>query len=162
MGTAINMNRLEMLPTEYLERMKSLFVSEYDDFINSYEDEPLKALRFNPLKVREETVIKLINEWGLKRVPWCQDGYYYGGDIRPGLSPYHAAGVFYIQEPSAMITAEEADIGPVRGSRRQKHPGCRQSGDTYFQRADTKTRKDIKLKYRKAWAFQCDSNIRLS
>ena len=106
MGTAINMNRLEMLPTEYLERMKSLFGSEYDDFINSYEDEPLKALRFNPLKVREETVIKLINEWGLKRVPWCQDGYYYGGDIRPGLSPYHAAGVFYIQEPSAMITAE--------------------------------------------------------
>ena len=112
MGTAINMNRLEMLPTEYLERMKSLFGSEYDDFINSYEDEPLKALKFNPLKVRDETVIKLINEWGLKRVPWCQDGYYYGGDIRPGLSPYHAAGVFYIQEPSAMITAEEADIGP--------------------------------------------------
>ena len=32
--------------------------------------------------------------------------------LRPGLSPYHDAGVFYIQEPSAMITAEKADIKP--------------------------------------------------
>lgn len=106
------MNKFEMLPKEYLERMKELFGSEYDKFISSYEDEPLKALRFNSIKVREETVSKLINEWDLKRVPWCPEGYYYGGDVRPGLSPYHSAGVFYIQEPSAMITAEEADIGP--------------------------------------------------
>lgn len=105
------MSKIEMLPKEYLERMKSLFGSEYDEFISSYEDRPLKALRFNPLKVREDTVSKLANEWELKRVPWCPDGYYYSGDIRPGLSPYHSAGVFYIQEPSAMITAEEADIG---------------------------------------------------
>ena len=106
------MNKFEMLPREYLDRMKKLFGSEYDEFISSYEDEPLKALRFNPLKVREETVSKLVNEWDLKRVPWCPDGYYYSKDVRPGLSPYHSAGVFYIQEPSAMITAEEADIGP--------------------------------------------------
>lgn len=111
-AAAENMNKLEMLPKEYLERMKKLFGSEYDEFINSYEDEPLKALRFNPLKARKETVSKLVNEWDLKSVPWCPEGYYYGGDIRPGLSPYHSAGVFYIQEPSAMITAEEADIGP--------------------------------------------------
>lgn len=106
------MIKLEMLPKEYLERMKKLFGSEYDEFINSYEDEPLKALRFNPLKARKETVSKLVNEWDLKSVPWCPEGYYYSGDVRPGLSPYHSAGVFYIQEPSAMITAEEADIGP--------------------------------------------------
>jgi len=44
--------------------------------------------------------------WKLKPVPWCETGFYYGKEIRPGKHPYHNAGVYYIQEPSAMVPAE--------------------------------------------------------
>ena len=99
------------LPEEYLERMKVSLSGDYEAFLRSYEMPPEKALRFNTRRVREETREQLIREWKLTPVPWCSDGYYYSEDvIRPGLSPYHDAGVFYIQEPSAMITAACAGI----------------------------------------------------
>jgi len=75
-----------------------------------YENQPWKGLRFNRKKARIETIEKLIREWSLKPVPWCSTGYYYADPCRPGLSFYHDAGVFYIQEPSAMSVVEEALI----------------------------------------------------
>ena len=109
--------KISELPEEYLARMKQLFGDRYEDFISSYKESAVKGLRFNMLKARPETIEKLVREWELYPVPWCESGYIYkeeqdGKSIRPGKSPYHAAGVFYIQEPSAMITAEEADIKP--------------------------------------------------
>ena len=109
--------KISELPEEYLARMKQLFGDRYEDFISSYKEPAVKGLRFNMLKARPETIEKLVREWELYPVPWCESGYIYkeeqdGKAIRPGKSPYHAAGVFYIQEPSAMITAEEADIKP--------------------------------------------------
>ncbi|RUS47869.1 RNA methyltransferase [Cohnella sp. AR92] len=48
----------------------------------------------------------------LKPVPWCGTGYYYEESTRPGKHPFHAAGLLYIQEPSAMIAAELLDPQP--------------------------------------------------
>ena len=101
---------IKKLPEAYLNRMKEIFPDEYEEFIASYEQEPYKGLRFNMKKARTETIDKLTAEWKLKPVSWCKEGYYYEGDLRPGLSPYHDAGVYYMQEPSAMLTAEMADI----------------------------------------------------
>ena len=102
------------LPEEYLKRMKASLSEDYEAFLSCYERPAEKALRFRPGRIREETREKLIREWKLEAVPWCSDGYYYSEDIvRPGLSPYHDAGLFYIQEPSAMITAASADILPI-------------------------------------------------
>jgi len=42
----------------------------------------------------------------LSRVPWAEDGYYYEAEDRPGKHPYHDAGLYYIQEPSAMMPVE--------------------------------------------------------
>ena len=85
-----------------------------DAFLEIYDEAPVKALRFNTRKARPETIERLIKAWSLEPVPWCKDAYYYeeSDTLRPGLSPYHDAGVYYIQEPSAMITAEKADISP--------------------------------------------------
>ena len=87
---------------------------EPDAFLAIYDKPAVKALRFNTRKARPETIEKLIKQWKLEPVPWCKEAYYYeeSEELRPGLSPYHAAGVYYIQEPSAMITAERADIKP--------------------------------------------------
>ena len=42
----------------------------------------------------------------LSKVPWAENGYYYEAEDCPGKHPYHDAGVYYIQEPSAMVPAE--------------------------------------------------------
>ena len=84
---------------------------EYNDFFGSFDCEPLKSFRMNPLK---GDINKLINasEWMLKKVPWCDTGYYYESDITPGKHPYHEAGVYYIQEASAMLPATLLDAKP--------------------------------------------------
>nr|WP_296465788.1 RsmF rRNA methyltransferase first C-terminal domain-containing protein [uncultured Acetatifactor sp.] len=48
----------------------------------------------------------------LSRVPWAEDGYYYEAPDQPGKHPFHEAGVYYIQEPSAMAPAGLLDVRP--------------------------------------------------
>ena len=98
------------LPKDYLENMRKLLGEEYGEFLQCYESEPYRGLRFNEKKVRPETIEKLVREWNLEKIPWAPFGYYYSEAERPGLSPYHDAGVYYIQEPSAMSVCELAGI----------------------------------------------------
>jgi len=99
------------LPIEFVKRMEASLSDDFEAFMSVYDNAPERALRFNCRKVRPDTREALVRKWQLEPVPWCSDGYYYDAEhIRPGLSPYHDAGVFYIQEPSAMLTAEEAEI----------------------------------------------------
>ncbi len=94
-------------PEEFLEKMRGLMGEEYAAFLDSCRGRRMQGLRLNPLKViRDGQRRKIIAELGLTRIPWARDGYYYGEDIRPGRHPWHEAGVFYIQEPSAMAAAE--------------------------------------------------------
>ncbi len=101
------MNRTD-LPIEYASRMEELLGDEYDAYLASL-DKPLhKGLRVNSLKTDGDSVMKLLGR-DLKPVPWASLGYYYNEDeIKPGKSPYFEAGLYYIQEPSAMCVAEIA------------------------------------------------------
>jgi 16S rRNA C967 or C1407 C5-methylase (RsmB/RsmF family)/NOL1/NOP2/fmu family ribosome biogenesis protein len=53
-----------------------------------------------------------LQTFNLTPVPWCPTGFYYDPETRPGLHPYHAAGAYYLQEPSAMAPAELLDPQP--------------------------------------------------
>lgn len=86
---------------EFLERMKTMLGEEFPRFLQCYEEEEHHALRLNTLKYNGEYQEQQTED-ALKRVPWCKDGYYYGKEHRPGRHPYHEAGVYYIQEASAM------------------------------------------------------------
>lgn len=99
------------LPQEFTLRMQKLLGEEYDAFINSYEDEAYGALRVNTLKIKTEDFQKLV-PFTLKPVPWCETGFYYEKEERPGKHPYHEMGLYYMQEPSAMSVAELADVKP--------------------------------------------------
>ncbi|MBR5360020.1 MAG: RsmB/NOP family class I SAM-dependent RNA methyltransferase, partial [Lachnospiraceae bacterium] len=97
--------------------MQELLTNEYDEFIHSYDEPAYRALRLNPLKVKKDATASLLSEvYGCSmtntdnKVPWCDLGYYFGDDLRPGIHPYHAAGAYYIQEPSAMLPGELAHI----------------------------------------------------
>lgn len=90
-----------MLPTEFLERMEKMLGNEYRAFLENYENNRYQALRYNALKKRQEEFVQK-KYFTLEPVLWEENGYYYKEGEKPGKHPYHEAGVYYIQEPSAM------------------------------------------------------------
>ena len=101
---------MPMLPEAFLERMKLQLGEEFPEFLQSLERPRAVALRFNPLK-GEAPAMPFTGE----NVPWESNGWYYDPEARPGLHPYHEAGVYYLQEASAM--APVALLDPQPGER---------------------------------------------
>ncbi len=95
-----------MLPELFLKRMQEMLGEEYEAFLKSYDSDKFQALRLNGLKKREDgksaAQIREAIPFSLSSVPWAQNGYYYDKVQQPGKHPYHEAGLYYIQEPSAM------------------------------------------------------------
>ena len=90
-----------MLPEKFLERMQNMLGEEYPAFLESLSGKRYRALRINPLKTEiQEGKEKL--PFALSPVPWTKNGFYYEEEEQPGKHPYHEAGLYYIQEPSAM------------------------------------------------------------
>ena len=96
-----------MLPEQFLARMKCILGEEYQDFLESSEKPPWQSLRINRLKGGGEPERNL--KASMEPVPWNDDGYYYKEEARPGKHPFHEAGVYYIQEASAMLPAVYLD-----------------------------------------------------
>jgi len=86
-----------LLPEAFLNRIKTQLGEEYPAFLESLERPRAVALRFNPLKGEAPQLPFVGNP-----VPWEPCGFYYDPESRPGLHPYHEAGVYYLQEASAM------------------------------------------------------------
>ena len=90
-----------MLPVEFLNRMEKMLGDDYRAFLESYDNEKYSSLRYNPLKGHKEEFLKNYT-FDLSPVSWEENGFYYDHEDKPGKHPYHEAGVYYIQEPSAM------------------------------------------------------------
>jgi len=97
------------LPQKYVDRMKALLKDEFEAFCESYECDKLQGLRINTLKISVEDFLK-ISPFKLIKVPWCENGFYYEEGERPAKHPYYHAGLYYIQEPSAMAPVEMLDV----------------------------------------------------
>lgn len=101
------------LPDAFVMRMRQLLGSECDAFFASYEKERALGLRVNTMKVPAEVFARENQEtFSLRPVSWCREGFYYEQESRPGRHPYHEAGVYYIQEPSAMAVVSLLDPKP--------------------------------------------------
>ena len=96
-----------MLPEAFLERMKHQLGEEYADFLASLERPRAVALRYNPLK-GPAPKLPFVGQ----PVPWEPEGFYYDPEARPGLHIYHEAGVYYLQEASAMAPVALLDPQP--------------------------------------------------
>lgn len=97
------------IPKEFQDRMKKMLSDEFEAFINELAKEPVSGVRINTLRKSAKEAFEA--EFGKKeQVTWCENGYYCDKSKISGKHPYHMAGLFYFQEPSAMIAAEEADI----------------------------------------------------
>ena len=101
---------MKKLPQRFLDDMKELLMDEYDDFIKSYDEPKTTGLRINTLKINKEELLNL-NLYNLTPIPWADEGFYYDEEVdRPGKSPLHESGVYYLQEPSAMSVVPHLDI----------------------------------------------------
>ncbi len=95
-----------MLPELFLQRMENMLGEEYPAFLESLERPRAVALRFHTQKEKPEL------PFVKAPVLWEPAGYYYDPQARPGLHPYHEAGVYYLQEASAMSAVALLDPQP--------------------------------------------------
>lgn len=101
------------LPQAFVDKMRRLLGDEYPDFAASFGKPRHYGLRLNPLKVSAEHYLRQ-SPFRLSPVAWAGEGFYYeaDGDRRPGKHPHYYAGLYYIQEPSAMAPVEWLDVKP--------------------------------------------------
>jgi len=99
------------LPDAFVATMHAYFESHpeisQNGFFESFDMPSFRGIRINRLKVNPDDDEKILRSLGstMENVPWCKSGYY-ANDKISGNSPYFHAGVFYMQEPSAMLPAE--------------------------------------------------------
>lgn len=91
------------LHPKFVENMKRELGEDSEAFFSSYEEKSWTGLRANMRK-------GFIADY--EPVPWCSSGYYVPEGLRMGKDPLHAAGAYYLQEPSAMAPVEALHVKP--------------------------------------------------
>ncbi|MSS15422.1 RsmB/NOP family class I SAM-dependent RNA methyltransferase [Porcincola intestinalis] len=106
------------LPSVYLDDMKKILGSEYEAFLDSYSRPCRKALRINTLKLGVRDAAAFAEEFGretgfhLTPVPWTQNGFYFEEEDQPSRHSFYSAGLYYLQEASAMAPAQILPVSP--------------------------------------------------
>ncbi len=113
-----------------MERTEGMLGEEYGAFLGCFDGGHVQGLSLNPGKIGMDGV-SAAERFGagtdgqstekgadtagfarLSKVPWAENGYYYEPCDQPGKHPFHEAGLYYIQEPSAMMPVGLLDIRP--------------------------------------------------
>src|SRR4029453_5295623 len=99
------------LPGGFETRMRELLGPEAPAFLDSYRRPAQRAARANPLKLDPAALPGLL---GIPPdpVPWCPEAWFLPEGARVGDTLAHAAGLCYVQEPSALAAAEALDVRP--------------------------------------------------
>lgn len=93
------------LPSAYCAKMQALLQEEYPAYLASLTRETYKALRVNELKITSSDFQKLCPA-PLSAVPWLDNAFFYDPEaFKASKHPYYAAGLYYLQEASAMTPA---------------------------------------------------------
>ena len=107
-------NILSCLPEAFLTRMKEMLGNEYEAFLESYTRPRTFGLRLNTAKISAAEFEKIV-PFPVTPIPWVKNAYFYPADVRPSRCPLYQAGLYYLQEPSAMtpascLPAEPGDV----------------------------------------------------
>jgi 16S rRNA C967 or C1407 C5-methylase (RsmB/RsmF family)/NOL1/NOP2/fmu family ribosome biogenesis protein len=99
------------LPEAFVARMRELLGPEAPAFLDSYRRPAERAVRANPLKLDPADLPGLL---GIDPdpVPWCREAFFLPEGVRVGGTLAHAAGLCYVQEPSALAVGEALDPQP--------------------------------------------------
>lgn len=101
------------LPVTFRRRMLELLgEQEFQQYEDSFCAERMYGLRVNTRKISVEEFQK-ISPFKLEPVPWIENGFYYDGTTdSPAKHPFYHAGLYYLQEPSAMTPANLLPVEP--------------------------------------------------
>ena len=97
------------LPEKYLLKMQELLKDDYPAYLASLKQPVNRGLRVNTSKISIEEFLR-ISPFHLTPIPWCHDGFYYAQEDDPSHHPFYYAGMYYLQDASAMAPAEMLDI----------------------------------------------------
>ena len=99
------------LPQSFLDSMKEILGEDYEAFLAGFDGQRQYGLRVNTLKMNLEE-FERIAPFHLKKVPWISNGYFYEAEYAPAKHPFYSAGLYYLQEPSAMTPASRLKVQP--------------------------------------------------
>ncbi|MDO5589585.1 MAG: RsmF rRNA methyltransferase first C-terminal domain-containing protein [Lachnospiraceae bacterium] len=100
------------LPEKFEEKMQDLLKDEFADYISCYDEPRYYGLRVNTNKISVEEFRKIC-PFEIWPIPWIENGFYYDGEkVTPSKHPYYFAGLYYLQEPSAMTPANRLPVEP--------------------------------------------------
>ena len=100
------------LPEQFENKMKEILKDEFSAYIACYDEPRYYGLRVNTNKISVEK-FKEICPFEIKQIPWIENGFYYDGEnVVPSKHPYYFAGLYYLQEPSAMTPANRLPVEP--------------------------------------------------
>lgn len=99
------------LPISFLNTMQELLKEEYPAYLDSFGQERIHSLRVNTTKLEPEQLAKQLLA-SLNPIPWIPNGFYYDEKHRLSKDPYYYAGLYYLQEPSAMTPAHLLSVQP--------------------------------------------------
>ncbi len=91
--------------------MRNLLGDEYEAYLKCYDKPHFGGIRINTLKIFPEEFEHLC-PFSIKKIPWVPNGYYFNINEQPARHPYYYAGLYYIQEPSAMTPASLLPVNP--------------------------------------------------
>ena len=99
-------------PAAFEEKMQRLLGDEYPAYLACYDEPRYFGLRVNTKKISVEEFLKIC-PFEVRQVPWIRNGFYYDGtQVSPARHPYYFAGLYYLQEPSAMTPADRLPVEP--------------------------------------------------
>lgn len=96
---------VQQLPSLFTAKMKRLLGKDADAFFASFHKSKVSGIRVNTLKISVEAFQNRA-PFPVQRVPHCPEGFIVSSEDSTGKHPFHAAGLYYVQEPSAMFPAQ--------------------------------------------------------
>ena len=99
------------LPELFEEKMRRLLGEDFSEYEKHLDDPAYYGIRVNTLKISVEDFLKIC-PFHVTKVPWTDNGFYVDREEKPSKHPYYHAGLYYIQEPSAMTPASYLPVEP--------------------------------------------------
>lgn len=98
------------LPVQFCEQMKQILGNEYDAYLQSMTESKRYGLRVNTAKISVEEFMR-IAPFPISPIPYVDNGFFYDGELlQPAKHPYYFAGLYYLQDPSAMTPASRLPV----------------------------------------------------
>lgn len=98
-------------PVDFLARERALLGPRFAELYTYATPEPARGITVNTLRCDPDTLARQV-DFPLTPSPFCPAAFTTPPDWRPGRHPWHHAGAFYAQEPSASAPAALLDVHP--------------------------------------------------